>query len=35
MTDSELDLKAVEKLLGPNTMRTKGTVDEIAARWFV
>jgi uncharacterized protein (DUF1697 family) len=34
MTESELDLKAVEKLLGPNTMRTKGTVDEIAARWF-
>jgi len=34
MTDSELDLKAVEKLLGPNTMRTKGTIDQIAARWF-
>ena len=34
MTDSELDLKAVEKLLGPNTMRTKGTVDQIAERWF-
>jgi uncharacterized protein (DUF1697 family) len=34
MTDSELDLKAVERLIGPNTMRTKGTVDEIAARWF-
>jgi uncharacterized protein (DUF1697 family) len=34
MTDSELDLKAVEKLIGPNTMRTKGTIDEIAARWF-
>jgi uncharacterized protein (DUF1697 family) len=34
MVDSELDLKAVEKLIGPNTMRTKGTVDQIAARWF-
>jgi uncharacterized protein (DUF1697 family) len=34
MTDSELDLKAVEKLTGPNTMRTKGTIDDIAARWF-
>ena len=34
MLDSELDLKAVEKLIGPNTMRTKGTVDQIAARWF-
>jgi uncharacterized protein (DUF1697 family) len=34
MLDSELDLKAVEKLIGPNTARTKGTVDEIAARWF-
>jgi uncharacterized protein (DUF1697 family) len=34
MTDSEIDLKAVEKLIGPNTMRTKGTVDQIAERWF-
>jgi uncharacterized protein (DUF1697 family) len=34
MIDSDLDLKAVEKLIGPNTMRTKGTVDQIAARWF-
>jgi uncharacterized protein (DUF1697 family) len=34
MVDSELDLKAVEKLIGANTMRTKGTVDQIAARWF-
>jgi uncharacterized protein (DUF1697 family) len=34
MTDSELDLKAVEKLIGANTMRTKGTVDQIAERWF-
>jgi uncharacterized protein (DUF1697 family) len=34
MTDSELDLKAIDKLIGPNTMRTKGTVDQIAERWF-
>lgn len=34
MTDSELDLKAIEKLIGPTTMRTKGTIDEIAQRWF-
>src|SRR3954469_37728 len=34
MLDSELDLKAVEKLIGPNTARTKGAIDEIAARWF-
>lgn len=34
MTDSDLDLKAVDKLIGPNTARTKGTVDQIAARWF-
>ena len=34
MTDSELDLKAIEKLIGPTTVRTKGTVDEIAKRFF-
>jgi hypothetical protein len=34
MTDSELDLKAVEKLIGPNTMRTNGTVEQIAAKYF-
>jgi len=34
MTDSELDLKAIENLIGPTTMRTKGTIDEIASRWF-
>jgi uncharacterized protein (DUF1697 family) len=34
MTDSELDLKAVYKLIGPNTMRTNGTVEQIAAKWF-
>lgn len=34
MTDSELDLKAVGKLLGLNTVRTNGTVEQIAAKWF-
>jgi uncharacterized protein (DUF1697 family) len=34
MTDSELDLKAVEKLIGANTMRTNGTVEQIAAKYF-
>jgi uncharacterized protein (DUF1697 family) len=34
MTDSGLDLKAVEKLIGPNTMRTNGTVEQIAAKYF-
>jgi uncharacterized protein (DUF1697 family) len=34
MTDSELDLKAVERLVGPNTVRTKDTVDQIVAKWF-
>jgi uncharacterized protein (DUF1697 family) len=34
MTDSEIDLKGIEKLIGPTTVRTKGTVDEIAARYF-
>jgi uncharacterized protein (DUF1697 family) len=34
MIDSEIDLKAIEKLIGPMTMRTKDTVDQIAARWF-
>lgn len=33
--DSELDLKAIERLLGPTTMRTKGTVDQLAAKYFV
>jgi uncharacterized protein (DUF1697 family) len=34
MTDSELDLKAVGKLLGTNTVRTNGTVEQIAAKYF-
>lgn len=32
MSDSELDLKAVEAELGPTTCRTMGTVGQIAAK---
>jgi uncharacterized protein (DUF1697 family) len=32
--DSELDLKAVERLLGPMTLRTKSTIELICARHF-
>jgi uncharacterized protein (DUF1697 family) len=32
ISDSDLDLKAIESAVGPWTMRTKGTVDQIAAR---
>jgi uncharacterized protein (DUF1697 family) len=31
--DSELDLKAIERALAPGTMRTKGTIDQIAAKY--
>jgi uncharacterized protein (DUF1697 family) len=32
ISESELDLKAIEAAVGPWTMRTKGTVDQIAAK---
>jgi hypothetical protein len=32
--ESELDRKAIESLLGPTTMRTKGTVELLAAKFF-
>ena len=32
--DSELDLKVVEGLLGPMTIRTKGTVERLAAKFL-
>ena len=32
--DSELDLKAIWKLVGAMTMRTKNTVDQMAAKFF-
>jgi uncharacterized protein (DUF1697 family) len=34
MSDSELDLDAIVTALGPATMRTIGTLELIAARWF-
>ncbi|HXE46020.1 MAG TPA: DUF1697 domain-containing protein [Conexibacter sp.] len=34
LADTELDLNALAKLLGPTTVRTKGTIELIAARWF-
>lgn len=34
MSDSELDLKALAALLGPMTIRTKGTIDQIAVKHF-
>lgn len=30
--ESDLDLKAIDKALGKGTMRTKGTIDQIAAK---
>jgi uncharacterized protein (DUF1697 family) len=32
--DTALDLKAIGKLLGPTTVRTKGTVEQLAAKYF-
>jgi uncharacterized protein (DUF1697 family) len=32
MSESELDLKAIGVALGLSTIRTKGTIDQIAAR---
>jgi uncharacterized protein (DUF1697 family) len=32
ISESELDLKKIESAVGPWTMRTKGTVDQIVAR---
>ena len=32
--ESELDRKALDELLGPSTMRTKGTVEQLAAKFF-
>jgi uncharacterized protein (DUF1697 family) len=34
MSDSNLDLKAIWQVLGTNTIRTKGTVDQMAAKFF-
>jgi uncharacterized protein (DUF1697 family) len=32
--ESALDLKAVDALIGPTTTRTKGTIDQVAAKHF-
>lgn len=32
--DSGLDTKAIEKLLGPTTMRTKGTIEHLVAKFL-
>ncbi len=32
--DSALDMKMIERLLGPMTMRTKGTIEQLAERHF-
>jgi uncharacterized protein (DUF1697 family) len=34
MSESELDLKAIATALGQNTVRTMGTVEQIAAKYF-
>ena len=34
LSESELDLKAIAAALGQNTVRTMGTVEQIAARYF-
>jgi hypothetical protein len=34
MSDSELDLKAIERLLGAMTVRTKNTIEQIAGKHF-
>ncbi|HEX6754193.1 MAG TPA: DUF1697 domain-containing protein [Solirubrobacterales bacterium] len=34
MSESELDLKAIGAALGRHTIRTKGTIDQIAAKHF-
>ena len=34
MRDSGLDVRGIEKRLGTTTMRTKGTMEQIAAKYF-
>jgi len=34
MSESDLDLKAIDVALGQNTIRTKGTIDQIATKHF-
>lgn len=35
ISESELGLKAIAAALGPTTIRTKGTIDQIAAKFLV
>lgn len=34
MSDSALDMKTIDKLVGPTTVRTKGTIELMARRYF-
>jgi uncharacterized protein (DUF1697 family) len=34
LSESDLDLKALAAILGPTTIRTKGTVDQIASKFL-
>lgn len=34
LADTQLDLAALARVVGPTTVRTKGTVELIAAKWF-
>lgn len=34
LSESDLDLKALAAILGPTTIRTKGTIDQIAAKYL-
>jgi uncharacterized protein (DUF1697 family) len=34
IADSALDMKTIGKAVGVNTMRTQGTIEQIAAKWF-
>jgi hypothetical protein len=34
MTDSDLGMTGISKLIGETTFRTQGTIEQIAAKWF-
>ena len=34
LMEAELDRKALDELIGPTTLRTKGTVDQLHAKYF-
>jgi uncharacterized protein (DUF1697 family) len=34
VSDSTLDFKRIERLIGATTVRTMGTIEQIVARWF-